>query len=507
MINDSGKGNLKMGNSFVDNWTAAQDKILTENGALTYKSSGTACVDLFFQIGALRGADENRLYTAFSKAFGENPYIATRIMLWARDIRGGAGERKIFRDLLNWMEINAPDVLALVIPKIPELGRFDDLLVFKTPRFQEQALDLYDEALRDPKVQSLAAKWAPSEGSSNKFGYLMLRNYLGLSPRQYRKVMTRLRDVVEQKMTGNDWSSINYSHVPSLAQSRYKKAFYRHDGERYSEYGKQLVKALTDPEVAKTVKVNAAAVYPYDVLKNVIPNVYGRHNATSTAEADVIRAQWEALPNYMGDKNMLAIVDVSGSMSGGIVGSNITPMTVAVSLGLYMATKNKGAFKNIFMTFSTTPDMVTLTGDNIVQQVQQISTAHWDMSTNLDAALKAVLDHAVRYRVPQNELPEFLVVLSDMEFDAAGRLTLYDAYKNKFEAAGYVAPKIVWWNIQSRQSQAPVRYDQRGSALVSGFSPSIVKSILAGQDITPESVMLKAVMSNRYDLDMVKNAA
>ena len=487
--------------SFTESWKSAQERISTENGGVTFNTSANANVDLFFKIGAMRGQDVTRLYASFAKAFGENPYIATRILLWARDVRGGAGERKIFRDLLAWLEINNTDVLALVIPKIPELGRYDDLFVFKTPRFQKQAMEIYEAALR--AKDGLAAKWMPREKSANKNGYHLLRKYLGLSPRQYRKVAAKLTDVVETKMCARDWENINYSHVPSVAQSRYKKAFLRHDPNGYTTYGELLVKAITDPEIAKTVKVNAGAVYPYDVIKGV-----GTRGLSSSTEANVIRAQWAALPNYMGDKSILPIVDVSGSMTSRVAdGATVTCMDVAVSLGLYMASKNKGAFNNMFMTFSSTPELVTLKGDDIVNQIQQMATSTWGMSTDIDAALNRVLSHAVQNRVPQNEMPEFLIVLSDMEFNAAGRLTAYEKYVQDFAAKGYTAPKIIWWNIQSRQDQSPVKYNQAGAALVSGFSPSIVKSVLSGQDVTPESMMLKVIMNERYDLSLIQNVA
>lgn len=486
---------------FTDAWKQHQERISTENGGVTFNTSADSNVDLFFKIGAMRKQPVERLHQMFAKAFGENPYIATRILLWARDVRGGAGERKVFRDILQWLEVNDKDVLSLVLPKIPELGRWDDLLVFKTKEFKDKAFSIYEAALR--ARNGLAAKWMPRERSANAAIAHELREFLGLTPRQYRKVAVQLTDVVENKMCAKDWESINYSHVPSLAQARYKKAFLKHDADRYNQYGKDLVKAITNPEQAVPgVKINAGAVYPYDVIKGVVPGV-GLRPGTN---GDVIRAQWAALPNYMGEKSILPVIDVSGSMHSPVSGST-TCMDVAVSLGLYMATKNKGDFNNMFMTFSTSPDLVALKGDDIISHINQISTAHWSMSTDIGAAFARILAHARTNRVAAEDMPEFIVVLSDMEFNGGyNSQTAYENYKSQFAAAGYRAPQIIWWNIQSRQDQSPVKFDQSGTAMVSGFSPSIVKNILGGVGISPIDMMLKVVMDPKYDLDLVQAA-
>lgn len=501
-----------MTNSFASAWKENQERIFTENGGLTYSTSASSAVDLFFKIGAMRGQDKTRLYQSFAKAFGENSYVATRILLWARDVRGGAGERQIFRDLLVWLEEFQPQVLSLIFSKIPELGRWDDLLVFKTKQFKECAYASFEAALREKN--GLAAKWAPRENSKNHAIAMELRKYLGLTPRQYRQVLSKLSNTVEQLMCAKNWDAINYQHVPSLAQARYSKAFLKHDEARYREFGeKAKVYAETKAKVesgeldasalekVEKVTINAGAVYPYDVLKDLFSG-YSYGYSQNPADPNVIRAQWATLPNYMGKKNILPIVDVSGSMGSSAGGSStVTCMQVAVSLGLYMATKNRGDFNNMFMTFSGSPELVTLQGNDIVNQVQQMKTAHWAMNTDLSAAFAKVLSFAKQNRVPQEDMPEYLIVLSDMEFDqAASGKTAYEDYRVRFEAAGYTAPKVIWWNIQSRQDQAPVKFNQQGAALVSGFSPSIVKNILSGEGIDPYTMMLRVIMDPRYDI-------
>jgi hypothetical protein len=309
-----------------------------------------------------------------------------------------------------------------------------------------------------------------------------------MTPKQYRKSLVALTKVVETQMCANDWDNINFSHVPSVASARYKKAFNRHT-TKFAEYVNALV-TKSDP----TVKVNASAVYPYDVLKNVSRGVYDE------TELNHIVAQWDALPNFVGDANILPLVDVSGSMCCPAGGKGSTScMDVAVSLGLYLAEKNQGKFKDTFLTFSSHPELLHLKG-NIVQKMDQMVRSKWGMSTNLVAALDKILDVAVKGKVAQAEMPEMLLILSDMQFDACveGKSAI-ESVEKKFAAAGYTAPQVVFWNLNSHDN-VPVKSDKSGAALVSGFSPSIVKALLQADmsEFTPEGIMRKTVMVDRY---------
>jgi hypothetical protein len=335
----------------------------------------------------------------------------------------------------------------------------------------------------------LAAKWTPRKGEVAR----EIREFFGMSPKFYRKSLVALTNVVETQMCAKDWDAINFSHVPSVASARYKKAFNRNT-TKFAEYVAALVKG-EDP----TVKVNAAAVYPYDVLKgiNSYSNNYGK------TELDHIVAQWNALPNFVGDANILPLVDVSGSMccpAGGK--STTTCMDVAVSLGLYLAEKNQGKFKDTFLTFSDKPELKTLQG-NIVEKMHQMVKSDWGMSTNLHKAFEKILDVAVQGEVPQSEMPEMVLILSDMQFNQCVRNddSAMEMIQRKYAAAGYAVPQVVFWNINSSDN-VPVKADKSGAALVSGFSPAIMKALLAADmaEFTPEGIMLKAVMSDRYAL-------
>jgi len=460
----------------------------TTNGMRARKSTANACVDLFFKIGASRGKDITKDFVA---AYVENKEVALRIAQWARDARGGSGEREIFRQILKYLDKHDPDAATALLRKVPEIGRWDDIFVVEQTK--PFAFTMLGDALREKN--GLAAKWTPRKGEIA----VELRNFFGMSPKFYRKSLVEMTKVVEQDMCAKNWDNINFSHVPSVAAARYKKAFYRNATEAYSAYVAELVKDPKDRTM--NVKVNAGAVYPYDVLKGLV-SLYN-HQKYNATQLGLIQAQWDALENFVGDANVLPLVDVSGSMTCPAgTNANVTCLDVAVSLGLYLADKNEGKFKDTFLTFSGSPELLHLKG-NIVQKVQQMTSSNWAMNTDLVKAMDKVLKTAKDGNVPQEEMPEMLLILSDMQFDQCASFddSAMQMIARKYEAAGYEMPKIVFWNLNARDN-VPVKYDERGVALVSGFSPAIMKAVLSGDtdQFTPEAIMMKAVMIPRYDL-------
>lgn len=464
-------------NAFVEAVKSVPMETRTANGMKTFDSSKSALVDLFFTIGASRGKD---LSKQFVTALKQDETLALRLLMWARDVRGGAGEREVVRKVLMSLEKNYPEALARLMPHLAEFGRWDDLLIFKTKRFKDMAYTMIGDALRDRN--GLCAKWMPRQGPIA----VELRNFYGMSPKFYRKSLVNLTKVVEQNMCANDWSDINYSHVPSLAAARYQKAFNKHDPVGYGAYKAKLASG------DKSVKVNAAAVYPYDVIKS---RRFG-------GDDKVIQAQWDALPNYIGDELVLPVCDVSGSMGSPVGGNaNLTCMDVCVSLGLYLADKNKGPFKDMFLTFSEKSKLQLLKG-NLLDKLNQLQSADWGMSTNLHGAFEAILKYAVKGNVPAKDMPRYILVMSDMEFNACTRFddSAMQMIERKFKDAGYEVPNIVFWNLNARSGNVPVKHDKRGVALVSGFSPSIMTSILGAKSMDPTSVMLETLNSPRYSV-------
>jgi hypothetical protein len=469
-------------NAFVN--AIANQEARTANGMKARKSTAKATVDLFYKIGASRGKNITGEFTA---AYVENSDVALRIAQWARDVRGGAGERQLFRDILVHLEKHDPDAALALLKKVPEVGRWDDIFVFTNPDLKSAAYTMLGDALR--AQNGLAAKWTPRKGKIAA----EVRAFFGMTPKQYRKSLVTMTKVVETQMCAGDWDNINFSHVPSVAARNYKKAFGRHT-PKFAEYVAALVKGTPG------VKVNANAIFPHDVLKGVINGYQVSLNKT---ELDHVTAQWNALPNYVGDASILPLVDVSGSMScpAGKSGST-SCLDVAVSLGLYLADKNKGAFKDTFLTFSSKSELLTLKGD-IVQKINQMVKSSWDMSTNLHAAFNRILDVAVKGAVPQSDMPAMVLILSDMQFDQCVKHdnSAMEMIERKFEAAGYTVPKVVFWNLNASDN-VPVKSDKSGAALVSGFSPAIMASLLGAdvEQFTPEGIMLKTVMVDRYKL-------
>jgi hypothetical protein len=468
-------------NTFVN--AIANQEARTANGMKARKSTSNAVVDLFYNIGASRGKN---IVPQFVSALAADKELALRVALWARDVRGGAGERQLFRDILSYLEKNDPGSAVRLMNKIPEVGRWDDIFTFTSSDMKARAYTMLGDALRDRN--GLAAKWTPRKGRIAE----EIRAYFGMTPKQYRKSLVALTKVVESQMCANDWDNINFNHVPSQASRIYKKAFGRHT-PKFAEYVAKLASG------DKTVKVNANAIFPHDVLKGQISH-YGV-NKLSKTELDHIKAQWEALPNYVGDASILPLVDVSGSM-GCPAGKNtsVTCMDVAVSLGLYLSDKNKGVFNGTFLTFSGSPELITLKGD-IIQKCQQMVKSKWGMNTNLHAALDKILSVAVKGKASQEDMPKMLLILSDMQFDrcVAHDDSAIQMMERKYAEAGYTMPQVVFWNLNSSDN-VPVKSDKSGAALVSGFSPSIMTSLLSAdtKEFTPYGVMLKTIMSDRY---------
>ena len=469
-------------------------EVRTEKGMRAHANTGSKNLDFFAKVGAMRGQD---VVPLFARAMVENQELALRIMLWSRDVRGGAGERQLFRDMLRHLENTLPDSTTLwkVMDKVPELGRWDDLLVMESPRAWAHIVKLVDNALYHK--DGLCAKWMPRKGPIAE----RLRAGLGYTPRQYRKLLVELTKVVETQMCAGKWDEINFSHVPSKAAQQYKKAFLRNAPEQYKKYIDALVSG--DP----SVKVNASAIFPHDVFKDAIDpfSFYALKLRTLNYEEIVlINKQWEALPNYAEtDLRILPIIDTSGSMlMATLPNSNVSALHVATGLGLYVSERNTGPFKDLVLPFSEKA-VPMKEGGSILSRLASLLEMDWGGTTNFIGALDEVLRIGVQGRVPQSEMPEVLLILSDMQFDICTRYDdrALNAIRRRFEAAGYTPPTVVFWNINAK-GNTPVTINDSGVVMVSGYSPSIMKSLLDIDvgNFTPEGIMLKTVMDDRYAL-------
>lgn len=466
---------------------------LTENGMSTNSSSLNFCLDLFFTAGAMRGSDQKMLIRNFSLAYQEDPTTAMKILFWIRDIRGGAGEREIFKTLIAYLASKNSKHLEENLHLIPFFGRWDDLLALEKTPLQEVAFSLISKALMEK--DSLCAKWMPRKGSTSS----SLRNFMGLSPKSYRKMLVQLTDVVESKMCSREWNTINFEKIPSLAAARYQKAFSRNCTEKYNKYIALLKRG--------EAKINSGAIYPYDVLKSL-----------KKGNGEVSDEQWRSLPNYLENQEgiLLPLVDVSGSMSRRITkNSQLTALDVAVSLGIYISEKNDGIFKDSIITFSESPKFEILKG-NLSDRYEQLIQAEWGRNTDLYRVFVLILQKAKESKVPPHGMPSKILILSDMEFDSAMGKELsrkdseigtewenpsaQEMIEKMYVAAGYAVPSIIYWNILSGSNNLPVAFDKSGAALISGFSPSILKSVLGSEIPNPLEIMENTIFSERYSI-------
>ena len=471
----------------------------TENGAVTYLSTGSHCLNLFSTIGAIRRELDNKIIARFIKAFTENKDIATKILFFSRDVRGGLGERRVFRVILRWLAKNEPETVIKNIPYISEYGRFDDLLSLIGTPCESQALkylknqfDLDMRAMETLGEVSLLAKWLPSINTSNYKTVFMAKKVaknFNMNYATYRKSLSKLRaylQIIENNLREKDYT-FDYEKQPSKALFKYRNAFIRNDEERYSEF-------LANVEKGKA-KLNASTLAPYELIEPFMRNGYLR--ALCKKEKEALNATWNALPNYCNNENSLAVVDVSGSMY--CTGKPVAA-SVALSLGIYFAERNTGCFKDHFVIFSDRPKLLNLKGETFYDKLRYVSSFNDVANTNIEAVFDLILRAAVCNKVKQSELPSKIYLISDMEFDEAvenSELTNFENAKKKFEENGYKLPTIVFWNVASRNAQQPVTQNENGVVLVSGCTPKLFEMVASGS-VNPFSFMMEVVESERY---------
>ena len=462
----------------------------TENGAVALRTTGDARLDLFGSIGSLRNAEENRIHTLFAEAYKVDPLFTAKIVFYARDIRGGLGERETFRTLIRYMAQSHPEALRPNLDLIGVFGRYDDLYcLVGTPmeddmwaamkrQFEE---DL--ENLHEGNAISLLAKWIKTADASSaktrRLGILTAQK-LGYPVYNFKRIVRAMRKqigVVEALMSAGMWEEIKYSAVPSRAMMIYRWAFQRHDEERF--------KAFIGRAAAGEEKIHSATLYPYDIVEKIL---------YQGEQSQVLEAQWSQLPNYVEEgTNAIVMADVSGSMQG-------RPMAASVGLAIYFAERNRGAYHNLFMTFSERPEIVVLKGEDLFQKISHVSKAAWGMNTNLQAAFDKVLDIAVKNHVPAEEMPRSIIVISDMEIDSCGdrEWTFYEEMVHRFRQNGYEIPNIVFWNVNSRHDIFHADKGRAGVQLCSGQSVTMFQQLMGCVGHTPVEMMEQVINSERY---------
>lgn len=475
----------------------------TENGAFAYSTTNNAIIDLFAQIGALRPRTEREIADKYAAAFSADPMLATKMLFYAGNVRGGLGERRTFRICLKWLAQHHADIVIKNAALIPHFNRWDSMFVLiGTAAEKEMWKVIADQLNTDmeavvaskhtnkPQPISLLAKWMPTETASSADTRALARKCmtnLKLTPRAYRKVLSALRKhlkVVETSMSAQEWETIQYAQVPSYAMKNYRKAFAKHDPDGFAAYKASLVKGET--------KVNASTLFPYDLVHQYLKKSwYDAHTAD-----DIIEAQWKALPNYVeGENNILVMADVSGSMNG-------RPMETSVGLATYFAQRATSYYHNLYMTFTDRPHFIELReGATLAECIRQVMQTDVGYNTNLEAAFNEILAHAVRNRVSNKDMPKALVVISDMEIDCYMRthsMDFVDTMRARFAKYGYVLPKLICWNVEARNDTFLTK--QEGVLMVSGQASSTFRELCGNLNgKTAWDLMLETLGNKMYD--------
>ena len=441
----------------------------TENAMPAHSHSDSALLDLYFNLGT-RNLDTASLKKLWVPAYEEDPIAAIKILFYNRDVRGGRGERASFRFLLDHIGTN---YLAKLVPLIPEYGRWDDLLgLLSQEAVREEVWKLITHGLTSG--DRLCAKWMPRKGREAR----MLREAFEMSPKTWRKLIVTLSDTVEQKMCAKEWGVIDYNKLPSKAAIKYAKAFARNDLARYTAWKEALKKG--------DAKINVGTLYPHEIVHKIL--AYDTEYPVNEAWNKLL----ELFPAH--SARMLPVCDVSGSMNG-------LPMEVSISLGIFLSQLNHGPFKDVFCTFSAEPRLQILKGD-LKSRVSQLHCAQWDMNTDLEAVFKLILGAARNALV--EDIPDTILILSDMQFDQCIEEPNDNAMQmitRMYAEAGIALPKVVFWNLRAVLGTLPVKAGHRGAALVSGFSPSILKTLVECGNLdnyTPENIMWESINVPRY---------
>lgn len=531
-----------MTNLFTNGLKREAHKTKTLNGRDALDTTFNSRLDLFSTIGALRYADEDRIKTMVWQSYNEDPLYTLKIVLYGRDIRGGLGERKVTRFALRCLADWDPELIKRNMDLIPYYGRWDDYYSFigtKVESHMWKTMQKWFEedvdAMKANKPISLLAKWIKNpNGHSKETKYLgiMTAHNFGYKSRKdvkrFTKLLVKMRrviDVTEVKMSANEWNEINYERVPSRAAMNYRNAFIRHDKDRYEEYISEVQQGIK--------KINASVLYPSDIvhayigeanrvlndsgyciygsfyanyyLKNKIPLMaeIGKHNT--------LEAQWKALPNYVnGEHNIMTIADFSGSMAG-------DPMETALALAVYFAERNKGAFHDLFMSFSNDTHVHQLKGNSLIEKLFNLDKEDWGSSTNLDSAFRKILEIGVKSKCTKKDMPKAIMIISDMEinpevqgafYNSDRLLNMSSTIKEKWESTysqfGYDLPTVVYWNVNSIKPTFLDSSDSTGVAMVSGKSASTFKTVIDYlNDVplpTPVGLMNNVINSERYSL-------
>lgn len=487
---------------------------VTENGALGYRTTGKKLLDLNFAVSSLRNLSEEEVVVRFAEAYYENPLLAIKWLFFASDIREGLGERRLFRICLKFLVTRSPKIVKQLLVLIPEYNRWDNLLCLLDTSIADDVVILLQNQLTKDMEQaqqnqpiSLCAKWMPSANASSKETKRLAKvliEKLKITERQYRKMLSTLRErlhLVETSMSKKEWSQIVYEAVPARANLIYNKAFLRNDEERRRSYLESLEKGET--------KINAGVLYPHDIVhKYLIGTYYQFHVAPFDSGLEEL---WKALPVPVKEaKNTLCVADGSGSMISPVGKTQIRCLDVANALAIYFSEHCSGQFKDKYITFSMSPEFVDFSNAQSLREKIEIALHYNEVAnTNIEAVFDLILETATSNHMSAEDMPQTILILSDMEFDTATYIrdvshhfqkpsaALFEELQRRYLEAGYSLPRLVFWNLCSRTQTIPLTQNNCGVALVSGFSVQTLKMVCSGE-LDPYRCLLEQLNTKRY---------
>lgn len=469
-------------NALKQNSTVSNSK-----GGKYYFTSYDANLDFFS--GVNRYTSKENIENAFACAFTENRDLALANLLYVLDVRGGKGERNIFKTAFTWLCVNHPDAAIEIIPFIPEYGRWDYILCGIGTPVEENVLDIIRSQLDKDLISdnpSLLGKWLPSvrtHGKNNPQA-ANLAKLLGMSQKKYRKALSYLRlkiNLVEKNLTEKKYDAIDFEAVPTKAMLKYRNAFANHMKDEYDEYRASVVKGEK--------KINTSGLFCYEIVKKIENSMY---LSSSAEEEELYDLMWKNQKDFLeGNKtNVLVMSDTSGSMRC----YNGLPLANSLGLATYIAERNHGYFHNHFMTFSSLPQLVELKGNTITEKLHSFRTIV--ENTDIDLAFMLLRKTCVSNHISQEDMPSHIIIISDMEFDMgcmSKNGTNFQGWKKAYEDAGYKLPTIIFWNVAGAPKGFPVTKFDNDVCMVSGFSTSLLESILTLDEYTPVTAMLEVL--------------
>ena len=508
-------------NTFMNGLVDNTNYTYTENGGITHKTTKSDLMDLFALGGAYRSRSDADVINLFKNAYEEDPLYALKCLFYLRDILCGQGERRFFRVALNWLAKTDPEAVRRNVQYIPMFGRYDDLYCLVDTPVEVDAFSFITHQLAldvQSKTPSLLAKWLKSENTSSKESRKLAtktRKYLGMTSRQYRKTLSTLRErinVLERLMSAGQWDKIEFDKIPSQAGMRYRNAFARHDVERMRMATTDSLQSYEDFAKDTTKKVNAKALAPYECVREVVKKMEwhylrGTTMEISETERNMINKYWDNLTDYFQNAtlNGICVVDTSGSMTHR--STSVSPIDVAISLGLYCAEHNSGPFANHYISFASRPQLIRTDGVDFCDKVFRIYKTNLVDTTNIEAVFDLLLNTAMQPGVKKEDIPKNVIIISDMEFDSARGYgwkryasdieTTMETIMRRWEEAGLEAPNLVFWNVDARQNNIPMQM-KHGVTFVSGFSPATFEMLMSGK--TAQDLVYEKLNSERYSV-------